>query len=139
LLRSVGDRSTLAILLTVLGNVSFSQERFEQAVIHWKEGMACCQQLGHVRGTAWGIFHFARIAAAQERAERAARLLGAMAGMLEELGHRLPPGFQAWFEQIATGARTALGEEAFEAASAEGRAMPREQAVAYALEEEAGG
>ena|SRR3989442_10196329 len=47
----------------------------------------------------------------------------------------LDPNERAEYERHAASARAALGEEAFAAAWAEGRAMPLERAVRVALEE----
>jgi non-specific serine/threonine protein kinase len=134
LMRSVGDRSILTILLGALANLSLRQKRFDQAVVYSKEAIRYCRELGDLRGTAWAVFFFGAVAVAQGQAERAGRLLAAVASMLEELGHRLPPGFQAWYDETVALARTALGEEAFAVAWAEGRAMPLEQVLEYALE-----
>ena len=66
---------------------------------------------------------------------RAARLFGAVAGMRAGSGTGESAGpFRTVFEHDESAARTALGREAFAAAWADGRAMTREQAVAYALE-----
>jgi hypothetical protein len=48
-------------------------------------------------------------------------------------------GFIAEYDRSVTAARTRLGEDAFVAAWKEGRAMSMEQAIAAALEKEAGG
>jgi len=64
----------------------------------------------------------------------AARLLGAAVGRWEATGIPVPPrsGIQSYSE--ATKAiREGIGNAAFDAAWAEGRAMSLEQAVAYAL------
>jgi hypothetical protein len=47
----------------------------------------------------------------------------------------LPVASAEEFERTVSDARGALGEEAFAAAWAEGRAMSLEQAIAFALEE----
>jgi hypothetical protein len=76
-------------------------------------------------------------AVAQERPEpeRAARLLGAATGLRETLRHSLPPPERSANERRMQDFRAILGEEAFERACAAGRAIPWEQAIAYALED----
>ena len=66
-------------------------------------------------------------------AERSARLFGAA----EALGYQQAPAERALREPYLAAARSRLEEAAWEAAWAEGRAMTFEEAVAYALEEEA--
>jgi hypothetical protein len=69
-------------------------------------------------------------------AGRAARLWGAAERVREQIGSSLPPGECLRYEQQVATARAALADAAaFDAAWREGRAMPLEQAVAYALEE----
>ncbi len=76
----------------------------------------------------------AALAAAVDRAERAARLFGAAAALREEAGRlvvMLPE--RAVFERGEARARTALGPHAFAAAEAAGRTLPRERAIAEAV------
>jgi hypothetical protein len=68
------------------------------------------------------------------RIAAAAMLFGAAEAIRDALGTPLPPVDRADHDRCLAAVRAALGEEAFAAASAEGRAMELEQAVAYALE-----
>jgi predicted ATPase/transcriptional regulator with XRE-family HTH domain len=77
----------------------------------------------------------ARVAAMRGRPGRAARLLGASAALREELGTPLSSIIRADHDHASNAAREALGEEAFEAAWAEGHAMPLEEAIADALDD----
>jgi hypothetical protein len=67
-------------------------------------------------------------------AARAACLLGAASAVREAIGALISPEDRPHCERAVTLARAALGEEAFAAAWAEGRAMTLETAMAYALE-----
>jgi hypothetical protein len=69
---------------------------------------------------------------------RTACLYGAMEALRERGGSSEVPPARRAFDQSAAEVRTALGETAFVAAWAEGRAMSTEQAVAYALRQEDG-
>jgi hypothetical protein len=68
-----------------------------------------------------------------------ARLFGAGEGLLEPLGAAVYNYYKpdrSLYERTVSATRSQLGEPAFEAAQAEGRAMTFEQeAVAYALED----
>jgi predicted ATPase/DNA-binding XRE family transcriptional regulator len=79
----------------------------------------------------------ARVAVAQGRMQRAARLCGAAAALREDRGWPLPPAKRVEHERTTAAAREALGEEAFEAAWAEGHAMPLEDAITVALNNDA--
>ena len=64
-----------------------------------------------------------------------ARLAGVATALRRSLGSALPPVDREGHERYLAAARAHLDEAAWEAAWAEGRAMPLEQAIAYALEE----
>jgi DNA-binding NarL/FixJ family response regulator len=70
------------------------------------------------------------LAAGCDEAERAARLFGAAAARRAEVGEALALPERAVYERAAEAARAALGETAFAAAWAAGRAAPEEQALA---------
>jgi hypothetical protein len=52
-----------------------------------------------------------------------------------QIGQSIPPTEQVLLEQADTAARACLGDNAFEAAWAEGAALPVDEAVAYALDQ----
>jgi hypothetical protein len=69
---------------------------------------------------------------------RAARLFGAAAALREAIGAPMPPSEHEAYRRRVCRAREMLGEAAFDAARAEGRAMTPDQAIAYALQENRG-
>ena len=73
------------------------------------------------------------IACAEQYYERAARLFGAASQLRDMLGLRPVPPDQEYHDQHTATTRARLGESAFAAAWAEGRAMTLEQAIDYAL------
>ena len=87
------------------------------------------------RGIAECLAGFAKVARAENDAERAARLFGAAESLHKIVGPRLSPVDHHDHARVVAEARSALGEEASAAAWAEGRAMTWGQAVAYALGE----
>jgi non-specific serine/threonine protein kinase len=72
---------------------------------------------------------------ARGKPERAARLLGASEVLLAIRGIGPAPADQADIDRYVAAVRAQLDEATFEAASAEGRAMTVQEAVAYALGE----
>ena len=76
---------------------------------------------------------FANLALAQGQVIRSVHLFGAANAILQALSWRLAPSDNEAFERNLRSARMQLGEEAFDAAWADGCALSLEQAEAYAL------
>jgi predicted ATPase len=128
------DKQGIAHGLVCLGAVACDQGDYGAARALFEEGLAICTERGYQRWIANYLEGLAAVAVAQEQFERAARLLGTAEGLREATGAALPPAERAGHDRSVAAVRTALGEDAFAAAWAEGRAMPLEQAVQYALE-----
>jgi predicted ATPase len=136
LARELGARTECALSLLHLGRVAAAQKDYPAARAILAEALTFGSQVGHQAAIGEILELLGRVAVAQGRAARGARLLGAGV-CLREATDRLPPETErAEGEYSVSAARATLGEEAFAAAWAEGRAMPLEKAVAYALEEE---
>jgi hypothetical protein len=82
---------------------------------------------------------FACLAGAEGEAERAARLWGAAQALHETQGIPRDTDFLAEADARISAVRSSMGEEVWEEAWRKGRAMTLDEAVSYALEEEAGG
>ena len=83
---------------------------------------------------AYSIFDvMAVVASAHGEALHAARLRGMADSMIAMNNHYRKANYAWEYAPYITKARAALGEEAYEAAYAEGRAMTVEQAIAMAL------
>jgi hypothetical protein len=78
---------------------------------------------------------FAGLAGRQGQWERAVRLLGAAEAVVQTLGRSLPVAMSEEYQRTVEGARSALGEAAFAAAWAEGRALTLDDAIVFALDE----
>jgi non-specific serine/threonine protein kinase len=132
--REVGDAWSIADALVHLGRLADYQGDPERARACFQEGLALFRRLGEKRDTMMCLAGLAELAAVRQHAERAARLWGTVEALCE--ASRIPreASWHVSHEQHVAAVRAALGEGAFEAAWAEGRAMPLEQAVASALE-----
>jgi DNA-binding NarL/FixJ family response regulator len=73
------------------------------------------------------------VAAVWEKAGRAARLWGTAEVSREAIGAPLPLELRVLYEPYMTAARSQLGDEAWEEALTEGRAMSLEETAQYAL------
>lgn len=117
-----------------LGFVATRQGDFVGARDLLTESLTTFREMEYTFGLVRGLLRLGGLAVAQGQRERAARLfgvtLGAATGALAE------KAAQQEFNREVTVVRSALGEEAFAAAWAEGQAMSLEQAIVYALASE---
>ncbi len=133
--REMGDERHAAEFLANLSAVAQQQGDYDKARSLQQESLTAFQKLGEKRMITNSLEAFASLAAQEACPERSARLWGAAAVLREELGTPLAAAERKKQERLAADAQDALGEAAFAAAWAKGRAMTLEQAVAYALEE----
>jgi tetratricopeptide (TPR) repeat protein len=133
LFRELGNHSGVAWTLHGLGFLALCQKDFTQARSLLKESLAMFCDSEFRMGKFRSLDRFANLAMAQGQAIRATRLLGAADAAREVAGSPLPPVEREEQDQIIAAARSALEENAFAVAWAEGQAMSLEQAVAYAL------
>jgi hypothetical protein len=119
-----------------LGRLAFEEEDYGAARACYEESLTLLRELGHVRRyIADSLRLVAALAAAQGEPERSARLLGAAEALRDAIGTPVDPADRADDERNVSAVRARLGEEAFEAAWAAGRAMTPDQAAAYAMHE----
>ncbi|MBI1741438.1 tetratricopeptide repeat protein [Candidatus Acetothermia bacterium] len=129
--KELGDKSTAYSLLG-LGQVACRQGDYVRAWSLMKESLSIRREIGDKRGIARCLEDIADLAAAKGELERAARLLGAAEALRHAIGASLSPSSRADYDRIVTAVRAGLGEEAFAAARAHGRAMTLEQVIAFA-------
>ncbi len=99
----------------------------------YRESLGRWRLLGEKLHVAGSLLGPATVALESGQAERAARLLGASAALHEEIGAVPPAALPGDLGNGPERARAALGEEAFAAAWAAGRAFSVEEAIADAL------
>jgi non-specific serine/threonine protein kinase len=114
--------------------VVLSQGAYERATALLEEALLLSRDIGTRELLALGLESLAWVAAASGQSRRAARLCGAAEALREVLGVPLSPAQRTGHDQAVQAMRATLGEEAFAAAWAAGRALSLEQAVALALE-----
>jgi predicted ATPase len=134
--RKLGDKRGMAISLNNLAYAALYEGRFREALAPLQESLALAQELGDRDGIAYRLEGMSVVAAAQDEVERAARLLGGADALFEVIKADLDPAERDLHERTIADVRARLGEEAFAAAWAEGRAMSLSEAVAYAREEQ---
>jgi tetratricopeptide (TPR) repeat protein len=117
-----------------LASVACLQRDYQSAISFALEGLKISEEFGDkiVTGTALGVF--AALAFASGEPEKAARLWGAAQAAFDAADYKLDKIDQDFVDRYVGEARAAVGDEAYEAAYREGRAMLLEHAVALARE-----
>jgi hypothetical protein len=100
------------------------------------ESLATAHGLGDKLTALWCLEGLAAVAELEGRHDQAARLYGAAEAGRERLETPATLLERDIHEPHHAAVRAALGEPAFAAAWAEGRAMPSDQVIQYALEED---
>jgi ATP/maltotriose-dependent transcriptional regulator MalT len=136
--REVGERQGISSVLYTLATLAQAERDHERAEDLFEEGLKLSAELGNEADVAHCLEGLASTAGAEGNLARAARLWGAeeaLLGKIEAAVYTYVPD-RSLHRLRVDAARTRLGEEAFEAAWSEGRAMNSEQAVEYALQQE---
>lgn len=131
--RSLGDERRVAMEVINLGSVEFLAENFDEAARYYAEGLKKAHALGNTYLLPTPLIGLGAITAVRGEGGRAATLLAKGEALVEATGGVLDPDDQPLFDQGVTMARAATDEKTFTAAWAEGRAMPLEQVIEYAL------
>src|SRR6185437_5432716 len=108
---------------------------FGQAMTLLLEALSLSRGIGAREQVANLLENIAHLALALGDPLRAARLGGAAEGLREAIGQPLTPGERGDHDRAIAALRAVLGEAAFAAAWAEGRALPLDEAIALALAE----
>lgn len=121
----------MASVLTLQGNLAFAQADLARASHYYGQSLQIAHQLMDRVELANELENLARVANAQNKKERAVRLMGAAASVRATI--HVPFNEQSRDEPIITVARTQLGETAFALAWAEGQIMTLDEAITYAV------
>ena len=131
--RELHIKADIPASLHNLGHVALREKDYERARTLFENSLALQQELGNKLGVAECLNGLAGVIAAQGENLRAARLLGAVEVLRVAADTQLWPAERVDYERNSAAIRAELGQEAFEAALAEGRAMSMEKAIEYAL------
>ncbi len=135
--RELGDKRGIANSLLNLGRLDCQEKNYAASRYCLAECLTLCRVLGDKRIMAYALECFAALARAQEQPDRAAQLYGASDALRAAIGVPLPPNEREEVERALAALRPTLGEEAFNGAWTAGCALTWEQAIEYALEDEA--
>ena len=133
LAREHGINQFLPVLLLGVGLTATDLGDYDRASALFRESLALAVAKDNLGTIIDGIESVARLAAATDHAEQAARLFGAGEALREKLDFPLSPADLAYAAPILARLRAALGADGFAATWAEGRSLSREAALAEAL------
>ncbi len=134
--RDLGDREGSAMSLHNMGYIALHQRDYARAATLFKESMQFHQEQGRKSGIIECVAGLGSVAAARGQSERAARLFGASDALFAAIQATMYPSDKSEYDRSVAAARIQIGEAAFNAAWAEGRAMTLEQAIQLALSDQ---
>ena len=132
--RELGDKRRAASSVRLLGRALAGRGDNERSLEQYKESLILSREVGDSGGVAGGLEAIcAGMIAAKDQPELTAQLLGAADALRRASSAPLQPSYRQEFDRSVAAVRAQLGEEAFEAAWAEGGTMSMEQAIEYAM------
>jgi tetratricopeptide (TPR) repeat protein len=134
LARQASAKHVVPVYMLNLASVACLRRDYQSATSFALEGLKVSEEFGNkiVTGTALGVFAALAVVAGEQ--EKAARLWGAAQAAFDAADYKLDKTDQDFVDRYVGEARAAVGDEQFEAAFREGRAMRFEHAVALARE-----
>ena len=132
LAEEIGDRRLETYALTNRGTVCQEDGDYPAARTFHQRSLRLAHALGEPRIVAYNLEELASIEAADASPRLGARLLGAAQALRERLSEPIPGPDLARHDQIIANLRRALGDEQYQAAWDQGRAMPEQQAITLA-------
>jgi non-specific serine/threonine protein kinase len=133
LLRALGNRNLVAYALRRLATIALRQSNGAHAIVCCQESLVLNVAVGDKRGIAGSLVGLAAITATREQWVGVARLLGAVATLVERIAITLLPADQADFDHVLDAARSQISAPLFAAMWEAGRALTLTQAMATAL------
>jgi len=132
LTRRTGDRLAANIALHLLAQAALASGEFARAAGYFRDALGLTFEASDRPNAAFCLQGLAAVAEAHDEPARATRLLGAAEALLESAGvPRYAMVDQELHRRVADAARERLGEQTWEEATAEGRAMSFEEVVSY--------
>jgi non-specific serine/threonine protein kinase len=125
--REVGDHYDIAIAYRELGHVARGQGAYQRAATLYQASIALFREQGNSRQIERSLEGVAALAVAQGHLQKAARVLGAADAIRRTIGAASVD--RRIHDHTVAQAREALGDQAFEAAFAEGLEMSLDQVM----------
>lgn len=132
--QELDSKTGIAYVRLNLGHLALAQANYALADALLRESLVTLRDDRDLWAINFALTSLAGVAAGQGQLERSLRLAGASEALRESLSILLPPVWQAWVDGLLESPRQALAAGKYEAAWREGRDMPTDQAIAYALQ-----
>jgi tetratricopeptide (TPR) repeat protein len=139
LVRSTGNEFLVASEASNLSMVERQLGNLDAAESLAREALEIGARIGDEFTKPFAMSGLAAIAAERGQPERAATLVGIAEAIMETQGMAWPPDERPHYERLVATLPEAMGEAAFEDARGRGRSMSSQEALAFALEPQAGG
>jgi len=130
LYKEMGHRHGTTESLSAFGKVLAAEGHYAAAQSLYEESLALSDELGEKWIIARSLVGLGEVVAAERKLAWAAQLWGAADALRDTLGIPIPPVELTEYERSLSATRVHLGERAFVAAWAQGRAMTPQQALA---------
>jgi len=138
LARDVGNSFLTSTVLSAWGRAECRDGNLESAEASFVESLTIAGDLTDPEAAAEALEGFAELAVAKHAARRAAAIWGAAARLRAEIGIPIAFHEEKAHKRAVEATRAALDDAAFDQAWDAGRAMTLDDAVRYALDEQAG-
>jgi predicted ATPase len=136
--RELGALSEIGNALQQIARAECDEEHHDLALKHFAEAMTLVHGVGDRPGVIDSLEGLAGVAAATASPRRAARLWGAADALRQQMGNARSVPESIAYERQVKPVRATLMAGAFDQSWDEGRAMSLDDAVRYALDEQAG-
>jgi len=130
-IRQVEDKERIATMTDGLGRILLRKGELERAASTINSSLMMVTEMQDSWATAYSLEGLAEVACAQGKSNRAAQLLGAAEVYYKNMRARLDYLDIETYDRCVATARALLGDQAYEAAFAEGYSKTAEQAAAF--------
>jgi hypothetical protein len=136
-MRAAGHPQSIGTSLNWIGHCEVARGEYAAARTHYQQSLRERLMMpDYTVGVAFTICGVANLAGALGQHGRLVRLVAASTSICEQAGTPPKRVQQAALPRYIPAARAALGEQRFQTLWAEGKAMPLDEAVAYALSDQ---
>lgn len=131
--RQIEDKWMIAAMLGSLGWVALNQINLTEMRKVLRESLALRKELGDQGGTAWCLEKLAKAAYVEQEYEKASEIFGAASALRAPINSVIDEADLPEYNRLIADLKSALGEEAFDSAWAEGQVKPLEDVIEESL------